>query len=318
MLQIRRPDDTRRLLRLRHTDEWVGLLVVLAVAMFFGTIFEAGVLRRWLKPDSELHIVLPQNGLDGLAVGADIDVLGTHGGRVDQIVLNPNGEMYAVATIERQTDAFIRRDSRATIRRRYGVAGAAYVDITRGSGTPMDWDYAVLTATAEPNPADTITATLNQVRSELLPTLAHAQHAMTTLDAVITDIKAGHGSAGRLLTDDTLIRRSEDTVATLKAEIARLGPILERVPGLLNQSHAVLVNVQSMSGDLKHATPQLPGIAHNVADSTSNLPALLTQTQATAEQLQLLVTQLRGTWLLGGSGSVKPDPLRLPPQAVRP
>ena len=318
MLQIRRPDDTRRLLRLRHTDEWVGLLVVLAVALFFGAIFEAGVVRRWLRPDSQLRIVLPQAGFGGLATGADIDVLGTHAGRVDKIVLNPDGEMYALATIDLQIDAFIRRDSHATIRRRYGVAGASYVDITRGNGTPLDWDFAVLTATVEPNPADTITATINQLRSELLPTLAHAQHAMTTLDAIITDIKAGQGSAGRLLTDDTLIRRSEDTVATLKAEIARLDPILERVPGLLAESHAVLANVQSMSGDLKRATPQLPGIAHNVADSTSNLPALLTQTQATAAQLEQLVAQLRGSWLLGGSGAAKPDPLRLPPQEVRP
>ena len=318
MLQIRRPDDTRRLLRLRHTDEWVGLLVLLALVLFFGAIFEAGVVRRWLRPDSQLRIVLPQAGFGGLATGADIDVLGTHAGRVDKIVLNPDGEMYALATIDLQIDAFIRRDSHATIRRRYGVAGASYVDITRGNGTPLDWEFAVLTATVEPNPADTITATINQVRSELLPTLAHAQHAVTTLDAIITGIKAGQGSAGRLLTDDTLIRRSEDTVATLKAEIARLGPILVRVPGLLAQSHAVLANVQSASGDLKRATPQLPGIAHNVADSTGNLPALLTQTQATAAQLEQLVAQLRGTWLLGGSGAAKPDPLRLPPQEVRP
>lgn len=318
MLQIRRPDDTRRLLRLRHTDEWVGLLVVLATVMFFGAIFEAGVVRRWLKPDSQLQIVLPQSGFGGLATGADIDVLGTHAGRVTQIVLNPNGEMYAVATIERQSNPYIRRDSRATIRRRYGVAGAAYVDVTRGNGTPLDWNYAVLTATVEPNPADTITTTLNQVKTELLPTLEHARHAMTTLDGIITDIKAGHGSAGRLLTDDTLIRRSEDTVATLRAEIARLSPILERVPGLLVQSHAVLANVQAASGNLKRATPQLPAIARNVAEATGNLPALLTQTQATAAQLEQLVTQLRGTWLLGGSGSVKPDPLRLPPQEVRP
>jgi phospholipid/cholesterol/gamma-HCH transport system substrate-binding protein len=318
MLQKRRPDDTSRLLRLRHTDEWVGLLVVLALALFFGAIFEAGVVRRWLKPDSQLQIVLPQSGFGGLVVGADIDVLGTHAGRVDRIVLDPDGEMYALATIERQIDAFIRRDSKATIRRRYGVAGASYVDVTRGNGTPLDWNYAVLTATVEPNPADTITATLNQVKTDLLPTLEHAKHAMATLDGVISDIKAGHGSAGRLLTDDTLIRRAEDTVATLKDEIARLSPILERVPGLLNQSHAVLANVQSLSGDVKHATPQLPAIAHNIADSTGNLPGLLTQTQATAAQLEQLVAQLRGTWLLGGSGAAKPDPLRLPAQQVRP
>ena len=318
MLQKRRPDDPPQLLRLRHTDEWVGLLVVLALALFFGAIFEAGVLRRWLRPDLELRIVLPQSGFGGLAVGADIDVLGTHGGSVKQIVLNPNGEMYALATLERQTDAYIQRDSTATIRLRYGVAGAAYVDVTRGSSGPMNWRYAVLTATVEPNPADTITATLNKVTADVLPTLEHALHAMAALDDVVSGIKAGQGSAGRLLTDDTLMRQAEDTVTTLKAEIAQLGPILALVPGLLNQSHGVLANVQSISRDAAKTTPQLPGLVRGFADSASGLPALLTQAQSTTAELGRLLTQLRGSWVLGGDGVAKPSMLRLPPREVRP
>jgi phospholipid/cholesterol/gamma-HCH transport system substrate-binding protein len=317
VLQKRRPDDPRRLLRLRHTDEWVGLLVLLALTLFFGAIFDAGVLKRFLRPDSELQIVLPPAGFGGLTEGADIDVLGTHAGRVSRIILSPD-RMVALATVERQTNAFIRRDSKATIRRRYGVAGASYVDITRGTGAPMDWDYAVLNATVEPNPADTITATINQVKADLLPALENARHIMATLDSLVSGIKAGQGTAGRLLTDDTLIKQAEATVAILKGEIAQLDPLLARVPGLLNRSNAILANLQSISADAKRATPELPAIAHNVADSTASLPGLLTQTQATAEQLEKLLAQLRGSWLLGGGGAPKPDPLRLPPQQVRP
>lgn len=314
----KRPDDPPRLLRLRRTDEWVGALVVLALALFFGAIFEAGVLRRWLRPDLELRIVLPQAGFGGLAAGADIDVLGTHGGSVREVVLNPNGELYALATIERQAEAFIKRDSTATIRLRYGVAGAAYVDVGRGAGMPMNWRYAVLTAAVEPNPADTITATLNKVTADLLPTLEHAQHAMAALDDIVGGIKAGQGSAGRLLSDDGLMRQAEDTVATLRAEIAQLGPILALVPGLLNQSRGVLANAQSISHDAARATPQLPALTRSIADSASGLPALLTQAQATTAELGRLLAQLRGSWVLGGEGAPKPNTLRLPPREVRP
>jgi len=318
MLQKRRPDAPPRLLRLRHTDEWVGLLVILALALFFGAIFEAGVLRRWLRPDLELRLVLPQTGFGGLAVGADIDVLGTHAGSVKQIVLNSSDEMYALATIERQTEGFILRDSTATIRRRFGVAGAAYVDVTRGNGAPMNWNYAVLTATAEPNPADTIITTLNKVTADVLPTLEHALHAMAALDDVASGIKSGQGSAGRLLTDDTLMRQAEETVSTLKGEIARLGPILAPVPGLLDQSRGVLSNVQSITRDTAKTATQLPTLARNVTDSTSNLPALLTQVQATMAELARLLVQLRGSFLLGGDGAPKPGAQRLPPREVRP
>ena len=113
------------MIRLRHTDEWVGLLVVLAALLFVGAVLEAGLLRDWFRPVSHLRIVLPQAGVGGLAIGADIEVLGIHAGTVRRIVLNPDQQMYAEADIDEQADAFIRRDSEAVIRRRFGLAGAA-------------------------------------------------------------------------------------------------------------------------------------------------------------------------------------------------
>ncbi|MBO0711772.1 MAG: MCE family protein, partial [Acetobacteraceae bacterium] len=130
----------------RHADEWVGLLVVIAVALFFGVVLQAGVLRDWFRPVSHLRMVLPEAGLAGLAVGADVEVLGTQAGVVRRIVINPNQQMYAEADIDEQARSFIRRDSQATIRRRYGIAGAAYVDISRGTAAELDWNYAVIQA----------------------------------------------------------------------------------------------------------------------------------------------------------------------------
>src|SRR5690348_5704746 len=114
-------DGTARMIGLRHTDEWVGLLVIIAVALFIGSVLEAGVLHDWFRPVSHLRIVLPQSGVGGLAVGAEIEVLGTHAGTVRRIVLNPDQQMYAEADIDQQAIAFIRRDSQAFIRRRFGV-----------------------------------------------------------------------------------------------------------------------------------------------------------------------------------------------------
>jgi phospholipid/cholesterol/gamma-HCH transport system substrate-binding protein len=65
----------------------------------------------------------------------------------------------------------------------------------------------------------------------------------------------------------------------------------------------------------------MPAITRNVEGSTANLPALLTQTQLTAQQLEELLTQMRGMWLLGGSnnsGPPAPSTERLPTSEVRP
>ena len=39
----------KHMIRLRHTDELVGLLVVVAVMVFVGAMLEAGVLRDWFR-----------------------------------------------------------------------------------------------------------------------------------------------------------------------------------------------------------------------------------------------------------------------------
>jgi len=327
------------MIRLRHTDEWVGLLVIVAVLLFLGSVLEAGVLRDWFRPVSHLRIVLPQAGVGGLAVGADVEVLGIHAGIVRRIVLNPNQQMYAEADIDQQAEAFIRRDSEAVIRRRFGLAGAAYVDISRGTGASLDWTYAVVDATTERAPTDTISAMVDEIRQKILPVLDDSKRAMDAVATITDNLQKGHGTLGRLLTDDTLLSHAEQTAATVQQQIAALTPMIARlddltrradalaefagsdkqgVPALIRRIDAVLENLQAATRDVARAAPRLPEIARNMAGGTADLPALLTQTQVTAAELEQLLTQLRGLWLLGGGGSPPPPQARLPVTRLQP
>ena len=327
------------MVRLRHTDEWVGLIVIVAVLAFLGAILEAGVLRVWFRPVAHLRIILPQSGVGGLASGADVEVLGIHAGTVRRIVLNPNQQMYAEADIDLQADPFIRRDSHAVIRRRFGLAGAAYVDISRGTGEPMDWSYAVINATTERPPTDTISAMIDEMRQRILPVLDDTKRTMDAIAAISDNMQKGQGTLGRLLSDDTLIRQAEQAAQTAQQQIASLSPLIARlddttkradalmqlassenqgIPQLLRRLDAMMANLQSATRDLARATPRLPDIAHNVAGGTGNLPALLTQTQVTLGELDRLLTQIRGLWLLGGNGSPPPASSRLPAAQIQP
>lgn len=304
-----------RLVRRRYTDEWVGLLVLAAIGIFTAAAIEAGILHDWLQPPGTLRILLPQTGVGGLSPGADVEVFGIHAGTVRHVRLNPDGETWAEAEIDPQAEPFIRRDSVATIKLRYAVAGAAYISLSRGKGEPMDWHYAVVKATTDPNPVDMITQTIADIRTHILPILDNAQAMTASLKAVAADIQQGKGSAGRLLSDDTLIRQAEGTLTRLQATIATLQP---QIGAVLAHADRTMSNLQSASHDLKAATPQLPAITRNVADSTANLPALLLQAQATTHELQGLITQLRGLWLLGGGGNRRPADHRISPAQVAP
>src|SRR5262245_1079792 len=162
------------MIRVRHTDEWVGALVIAAVALLLVAALQAGVLRDWFKPTAELRLVLPAAGVAGLQAGADGEILGTKAGRVARVVLDPDQQMYAMLEVDEQATAFIRRDSAAVIRRRFGVAGAAFVDISRGAGEEMDWSYAVIEATTERAPTDSVNVMIDEVRQKVFPILDNA------------------------------------------------------------------------------------------------------------------------------------------------
>ena len=327
------------MIRLRHADEWVGLLVVAAVAAFLGAILQAGVLRDWFRPVSYLRVVLPEAGVAGLSVGADVEVLGTHAGVIRRVVISPNQQMYAEAEIDDQARAFIRRDSQGTIRRRYGVAGAAYVDVSRGSGAELDWNYAVIQAVTERDPTESIGALIDQARQKIFPVLDDAGRSTKALADVMEHMQKGEGDVGRLLTDETMVRDVEAIVAKASGIVSDLGQLVSQlqlaasnvkdlsqgmnardggVPGLLRRADATLATLQQSMRDLALAIQRAPQIVHSVELGARDLPGLLTQTQQTAHQLEELTIQLRGLWLLGGGGKSSPQPARLPTHEVRP
>ena len=214
------------MIRLRHTDEWIGALVLAAVALLLIAALQAGVLRDWFKPTAELRLVLPSAGVAGLEVGADVEILGTRAGRVEEIVLDPNQQMYAMLDIDEQATAFIRRDSKAVVRRRFGVAGAAFVDISRGTGEEMDWTYAVVEAVTERAPTDSVSALIDEAREKVFPILDNAGRVTQSLAEVAERINRGEGNVGRLLVDDSMMKEAEATVGAARDAVAALNVLM--------------------------------------------------------------------------------------------
>jgi hypothetical protein len=62
----------------------------------------------------------------------------------------------------------------------------------------------------------------------------------------------------------------------------------------------------------------LPQIVRNAETASADLPALLTQIQITAMELEKLLVQVRGSWLLGGGSAAAPEPRRVPASNAQP
>jgi phospholipid/cholesterol/gamma-HCH transport system substrate-binding protein len=344
----------------RYANESVGVLVLVSVVLFVAAALQSGRVREWLDPGLLLRVVLPDSGLQGLADGADVEVLGTRAGQVDQIVIDPDQRFYAEVRLERDAMSFVRRDSKVVIRKRFGVAGASFLDISRGVAEPLDWDYAVLTAQAERAPQETVGELLEDLKIKLFPIIDDTQRTVSAvaslteslrepqgpllsvlanLDALTGSLARGEGPAGAVLTDEAMAGDLREIVERLNRDLVRVGPLLaelqttianlavvtggvadqtSELPALSARVQSVLGSVDAVLADLRKATPELPTIARNASATTESLPGLLLQTEQAALELEGLLTQLRGLWLLGGEGGSSRVEGRIPARELRP
>lgn len=328
-------------------DQAVGVVVLVCVGLFAGALINAGLLKDWFQPSITLRILLPDSGVAGLAPGAEVQVMGTRAGEIRRIVIDPSQRMHAVARIEEQMRPFIRRDSHVSIRRQFGIAGNAYVDISRGEGPPLDWGFAVLTADTDRAPTDTIGQVVDELHAKLVPLLDQAQQAVAaftalakravdpqgpleqTLEsaaAVAQRMQAGKGVIGRLVSDDKLGGQVQAALSDAVSSLAHANAMMAelermskdpRIPLILQRADSLMASLQTTARSLAAVSPKFGQITNNVVDTTDSMPATLLQAQSTAHELELLLGQLRRNWLLGGSAAPPPG-RRAPASEVRP
>ena len=340
--------------KFRYTNETVGLFVLITLLIFVAGLIYSGQVRKWFNPGETLKVVLPDEGLFGLAQGSAVEILGTKAGEIKDIVINPDQKIHAIARIDSDMAVFVRSDSKATIRKTFGIAGDAYLEITRGSGELLDWEYAVITVKSDRKTSDTLAELIEELRAKVLPVVDDAHKAILMLTAVAKELQdpdkgvqqllanlnsisdridRGEGAIGRLLTEDKLVR-------DLEALVARMGPIFDDlkktiqnvsefskefdvetgdIPEITRNLKRTLASMEMVMKDLSQTTPQLPQIVKNVGDTTDAVPVLVLQVQQVMVELERLIQQLQSHWLLGGgSGQPSQTAARISPLEVNP
>ena len=321
-------------------NEIVGAAVLGCVAIFVSALISAGVIKGWFQPAFTLRILLPAEGVEGLSSGAEVHVLGIRVGEVGRIVIDPNERLYALARIDKDMRPFIRRNSAVAIRRQFGVAGAAYIDISRGTGPELDWSYAVVEATTERGATDTIGELVDELRAKILPLIDDTKKAVQAFTVVaqravdpkgpleqtlvstagiIRRVEKGEGTLGRLVASEKVASDLEATLVKLRELASQLERTSKdpRIGEIVQRTNAVLSSLQTTTRGLAEMTPK---VTDNVVSTSDMLPATLLQAQVTAHELELLLAQLRQTWLFGGGGgsAAAPTSTRAPAVQVRP
>jgi len=307
--------------KFRYTNEAVGLFVLVTLLIFIAGLIYSGRVREWFNPGETLRVLLPDDGLSGLTTGSTVEILGTKAGEVRDIVINPSEKIYADVRIDREMAVFVRSDSKATIRRTFGIAGDAYLEITRGFGQPLDWEFAVISAVSDRKPTDTVGELIDEIREKVFPVIDDAQKAIQAFLTVAEELKdpekglqqllahmnsiadridRGEGTIGRLLTEDKLIRELESLVARLDTETGRLGPVLDHLEATMQNVAAFSTQFNPQSGDipeitrsLKEAMASADMVLKDLSQTTPQLPKIAKNVGDAADTLPVFVLQVQ-------------------------
>jgi len=288
-----------RQLESRHSSRLVGGFLIIAFALLVFGLSQSGVVDRWLNPMQKIRVLLPQEGLFGLSAGSNVEILGTKGGYVESIVIEPDKQIYAEVLIRRDALPFIRTDSNVVIRKQFGVAGDSYLDISRGFGQELDWEFAVLQAKADRAPTDLLQATIEEIREQVVPTMKEARRAVTAFadiaeqlndpqgdlaktlaatERISTSISNSEGLVGRLISDPEFADRFEQMIARLDKDLARIEP-------LMNSLNKTADNVESITGALDDQSDTLPQITERLNASLASLNEVLADVKRASPRL---------------------------------
>jgi phospholipid/cholesterol/gamma-HCH transport system substrate-binding protein len=302
--------------KFRHVHAITGTFVLVVLAALIAALVFAGRSQRWFIGNVTLRIVLPEGGAAGIRQGSEVYFLGTLMGTVSDVSVDPAGRMYAQVNIRRDFFLFVRADSSAVVKRKFGVVGDAYFEITRGHGQTLPEKNASIVCN-EQLPGALETA-VEEVRREAVPALKKLSAALDTwtvlgsnlitsrerldqllvrADSIAADLQQGKGTVGKLLTDPS-------AADELQALLVKANRSLDELQVTLN-------NLQKASGNLQLASTNLPAISEALGKETKDLPGLVLQTQTSMRELERLIEAMQRHWLLRKYvNQTSPPPIR--------
>lgn len=309
--------------RTAHLDRYVGVFVILALALITVTLVFIARGQKWFEKRYYYKAVF--NRVQGLKPGTAVTISGMEVGSVKSLRLNPQGKVELTLEVLETFKANIRKDSLATISS--GLLGGKTVEITMGSSTQPPLPQEENIASQEPKElADllkeidiqaplkkvdealenvkAISEKLNSPRGELFALLRNVEY-------LTTQLKKGEGSVGAILQDKKLpgeiraaiesIRRSaaniEETTQNaskfsrdLPKVMAEVDRAVKEVPRILDDVKKATADLSKVMGEVQKASGDVPTITENVKDITKDVKVITENLKKAAPEIPKVLT----------------------------
>ncbi|HTD88685.1 MAG TPA: MlaD family protein [Candidatus Binatia bacterium] len=279
--------------KFRHVHAITGTFVLLVVGILIAALIFTGRSQRWLIGNVTLRIVLPEDGAAGIRQGSEVYFLGTLMGGVSDVSVDPAGRMYAQVNIRRDFFLFVRADSSAVVKRKFGVVGDAYFEITRGHGQTLpEKDASIVCNEQLPSALE---SAVEEIRRDAVPALQKLTAGLGTWTGL------GSNMVASLERVDRLIARADGIAADLQDEPSaadELKTFLVNANRSMDELQVTLHNLGMVTANLHLASTNLPAISDALGKESKDLPGLVLQSQTSMRELERSVEAMQRHWLL--------------------
>jgi phospholipid/cholesterol/gamma-HCH transport system substrate-binding protein len=338
--------------KFRYVNQIAGAFVLIIVLLVVAGVVATAYWQRWFAPTYRVRLLLPEEGSMGLRKGADVMLLGTVVGSVSDVTVNSaTGEMAADVTIREDFFNFVRSDSSAAIKKTFGIAGDAYIEISRGRGSPLPREGATLKVSVDRGATELVQEMIDQIRKTAIPTIeefrrlaadlrdpeGNVQQAISHVRNIAGAVDRREGLVGRVISDPEMARQFEQTIPKLTGALDQVHAILtdtrkttsqlpdlaasaheqiKRLPALMEQTQAILGELQVMLKDVQKTTSGLPQVVAGAVKTLDSLPGLVLQTQETIRQMERLIEGFQRHWLVRSYIEQEDPNRRIAPETV--
>lgn len=280
-----------------------GAFVICVIVLLIGAVVWTARSQRWFKSTVTLRIVLPEAGAAGIRQGSEVYFLGTLVGSVSDVLVDSAGRMEAQTRVRRDFFLFVRADSSAVVKKKFGVAGDAFFELTRGVGKPLPEQNASILCKEQFQSG--FESAIEEIRAETVQVLRKANFGLETWsrlgtdlyatrermdqlaarwDGIVAGIARGDGTIGKLLMEPDVADEALDFVSTANITLSEL--------------RTMLTNVNTVVQNVQQGTAQFPEIGTAVANEVKDLPGLVRQTQTSMNELERLILGMQQHWLI--------------------
>ena len=298
----------------RSLELKVGIFVLAAFAVLASIVFVIGSRRNVFGSKAEYRARFHSVG--GLRAGAPVRIAGVDIGSVGDLELLPDGRIEARFDIDVAYARLVQTDSKASIGSK-GLLGDKLIDVTVGtSGSPLPRGGEV--TAEEPSDLNAIMAEAQTMMVDAKATIANLRTATGVLSdpQFQTDVKSathnasevlrtmadGRGTVHRLLTDEALAARVDQTVTNVQntsRELARTSSgvraITEEIRAGNGSAHRLIYG------------PEAADLARNLSRATGETAAVLTEVRTGNGTLHNLIYEDRSAEILANAEAITAD-----------